>query len=75
MPQTPITSTEPTARLAGACVDRRGRRCLFGAIGIVTLLAVSVAIGEWNSLAAGLLLYLAGFAAVLRLMLTDVDTS
>ncbi len=50
---------------------QRARRLVLGSVGIASLLAVSALVGRLDELAVGILLYLLGLSAVLRLMLAQ----
>lgn len=61
----------PASRADRRRAHQRAGRLVLGSVGIVSLLAVSALIGRLDQLAAGILLYLLGLAAVLRLMLAQ----
>lgn len=61
----------PVARADQRRGRQRASRLVLGSVGIASLLAVSALIGRLDELAAGILLYLFGLAAVLRLMLAQ----
>lgn len=70
MVRAPVTQIEATAMSSSVDRhDRRAARLVLGTLGLIALLAVCAAIGRLDGLAFALLLYLAGFAAALRLML------
>lgn len=61
----------PVSRADRRRGHQRASRLVLSSVGIASLLAVSALIGRLDELAAGMLLYLLGLAAVLRLMLAQ----
>lgn len=58
----------PVSRADRRRGHQRAIRLVLGSVGIASLLVVSALVGRLDELAAGILLYLLGLAAVLRLM-------